>query len=346
MTTRRIHTYDGHLSPVHRLLLCLLCLSLFISDAYAQFSPVVGFPGTTAIAGDSSAFIAWADGCTIYRGLRCIAVPDSGYATDGDSGSAIGPAGQNGIVSLGDSGIAILTFTHPIADGPGFDFAVFENGFDVGPQSAGLAFLELAFVEVSSDGIRYVRFPCEDNVEDTSQYGNASAMDGSKLNNLAGKYIYDYGTPFDLSELIDSPGLDVNNINYVKVIDVIGDIDPTWATRDTRGAIINDPYPTNFASSGFDLDAVGVIHQSTTGIKQVDNTVVQVYPNPVTDVLQIRTGQSAISHVQITDISGKKLIDQSFSGQSEVWMSQFPTGTYTIKIINQQSVFSKLIVKE
>ena len=30
---------------------------------------------------------------------------------------------------VGDGGSAILTFDTPIANGPGFDFAVFENGF-------------------------------------------------------------------------------------------------------------------------------------------------------------------------------------------------------------------------
>ena len=54
--------------------------------------------------------------------------------------------------------------------------------------------------------------------------------------------------------------LDVNNIRYVKVTDVVGDIDPTYATHDSLGNIINDPWPTPFTSSGFDLDAVGVIN--------------------------------------------------------------------------------------
>jgi hypothetical protein len=156
-------------------------------------------------------------------------------------------------VSLGDGGSATLTFASPIMNGPGFDFAIFENGFDVGAPGSGLAFLELAFVEVSTDGVRYVRFQSSDNVQDTLQFSNASGMDGSKLNNLAGKYIYDYGTPFDLDELKDSIGLDVNNINYVRVVDVVGSINAIYATHDSRGYIINDPYPTNFPSSGFDL---------------------------------------------------------------------------------------------
>jgi hypothetical protein len=347
MTIRSIHKFCGLVFPFRRLLLYIFCLLLFASDSYAQFAPVVGFPGTTAIPGDSSAFVAWASGCTVYRGLRCIEVPDSGYATDGDSSSALGPAGQNGTVSLGDSGIAILTFPSPIVNGPGFDFAVFENGFDVGPPADGLAFLELGFVEVSSDGVRYVRFPCIDNVQDSSQISNAIPMDGSRLNNLAGKYVWDYGTPFDLNELIDSPGLDVNNILFVKVIDVIGSINTAIGTHDSRGYIVNDPYPTNFASSGFDLDAVGVINQKgVAGIDHVATTNVEVYPNPITDVLQIRTYQSGPSIVQITDMNGRLIISKAFNCGTELWLDCLPTGVYNAKITNQLSAFSKLIVKQ
>ena len=44
------------------------------------------------------------------------------------------------------------------------------------------------------------------------------------------------------------------------VVDVVGSIDPAYATYDSQGHAINDPWPTAFASSGFDFDAVGVLH--------------------------------------------------------------------------------------
>jgi hypothetical protein len=69
-----------------------------------------------------------------------------------------------------------------------------------------------------------------------------------------------YGTPFDLNDFKDTPDFPTT-INYVKIIDVIGSIDHRWGTKDSYGKLINDPWPTNFASSGFDLDAVGVINQ-------------------------------------------------------------------------------------
>ena len=343
MTIRSIHRSNGKGWPFRRIL-WLVFLSVCVSNAKAQFAPVVGFPGTTAIHWDSSAFVSWATGCTIQRGLRCAAVPDSGYASVGDSTSAIGPSTQHGVVSLGDGGIATLTFAKPIVNGTGFDFAVFENGFFVG--SPVLAFLELAFVEVSSDGLRYVRFPATSNVQDTVQ--NASnAIDGSYLNNLAGKYVYGYGTPFDLDELRDSAGLDINNITHVRVIDVVGSINPQYGSYDSHGRIINDPYPTNFASSGFDLDAVGVINQkNAAGINQVDNGVVNVYPNPFNDFIQVQTDQAGSCELELTDISGRIIVKEDFEQNQTLHLSELPKGIYTIKVTTAQSAFSKLIVKE
>ena len=344
MTTCSIHRYCGLLSRTLSLYLCVLCLSLITLSANAQFAPVVGYAGTTAISSDSSVIVGWATGCTIHRGHRDIAVPDSGYATVGDSTSAIGPAKQNGVVSLGDGGVATLTFASPIVNGIGFDFAVFENGFNAGPP--GFAFLELAFVEVSSDGIHFVRFPVTDNVQDSTQMA-MGYMDGSLLNNLAGKYIFGYGTPFDLDELKDSSGVDVNNITHVRVIDVVGSIDPAYGSRDSRGRMINDPYPTNFGSSGFDLDAVGVINQKgAAGIGETGTISTQVFPNPFHTTLNIKSAPSGVSQLVITDISGRIIAEQSFSASLSLHLDQLPAGMYNIRITDNESVFSKLIVKE
>ena len=80
-----------------------------------------------------------------------------------------------------------------------------------------------------------------------------------EINNLAGKYESNYGTPFDLEELSKIPEIDVTKITHVRIIDVIGTLSNNYATRDSKGRKINDQYPTQFPSGGFDLDAVGVI---------------------------------------------------------------------------------------
>ena len=174
----------------------------------------------------------------------------------------------NGIVSLGDGGQAILKFENPIINGPGWDFAVFENSFSD-------TFLELGFVEVSSNGNDFFRFESTSLTQDTIQIDAFGSVIPEKINNLAGKYRANYGTPFELEELSLEQGLDINNITHIKIIDVIGSIDPNIGTYDFQNNLINDPFPTPFPSSGFDLDAVGVIHEQPLEISNIQNNFIK-----------------------------------------------------------------------
>ena len=318
----------------------LFTLLLFITTvAKAQFPGPPGFTGTTALYKDSSAFINWATTCVVTRGYQDIASPSGGYASVGNDTNGTKKANVNPVVSLGDGGIAILTFQLPITNGPGFDFAVFENAFND-------AFLELAFVEVSSDGINYFRFLATSNTQTLTQIGPFdNTCDGTKLNNLAGKYRASYGTPFDLQELASQIGLNINAITHVKIIDVVGDINMPYATYDKNNNPINDPYPTAFASGGFDLDAVGVINQLTVGIKEnqpLENSIT-IYPNPVTDVMFVYSSDIDIKEMYLTDINGK-LISQS--NQSKLILTHVEAGFYLLKISGSKGeTMTKKIIK-
>ncbi len=224
---------------------------------HGRFCGPVGTEGCDAIKADSSAFVAWATGITVVRGPQNIANPNGPVATTGADSNALGMPTLNNtsdVVCLGDGGMATLTFARPITNGDGPDFAVFENSF-------GDTFLELAFVEVSSDGSRFVRFPATSLTPTETQTGPYASTDATMINNLAGKYRIGYGTPFDLEELRDSTGIDIDSIVYVRVIDVVGSVNPQYATYDAFGHMVNDPWPTPFAAGGFDLSGVGVIHE-------------------------------------------------------------------------------------
>jgi len=237
-----------------------LLLALLPAMAFGgSFAPAAGLPGSTAIAGDSALFVGWASSVeSLTRGPQDIANPGGALATVGLAASALGPAdatsaNPNTVVSLGDGGQITLGFAQPITDGPGFDFAVFENGF-------GDQFLELGLVEVSSNGVDFLRFAAVSQTPTAAQVGSFSALDPTNLDNLAGKYRAGFGTPFDLAQLAGvSPLVDVTSIRYVRIIDVVGTIGAAGKV-DSLGNKINDPYPTAFASSGFDLDAVGALH--------------------------------------------------------------------------------------
>ncbi len=244
-----------------RYLLSLLPLLAFMSlSAQGPFPPAAGQTGSNAIAKDSSIIKSWATGVDVVRGYVQISdtsvyAAGSNRATFGKPSNALQTAEGNSvnIVSLGDGGMATLTFDRLIVDGPGADFAVFENSF-------GDTFLEVAFVEVSSDGIHFSRFPAISLTDSDTQIGPWDEIDPTNLHNLAGKYRQGFGTPFDLSEIPYDPLVDVNAIRFVRIIDVVGSIDAAFATYDSEGNIVNDPYPTPFDTGGFDLDGVAVIN--------------------------------------------------------------------------------------
>lgn len=224
-----------------------------------QFDPAAGQPGSLAIAADNPSIAGWATGFNnLVRGPLDIASPGGGNASFGSGAEALGTANgtdSSRVVSLGDGGRITLSFDRAIRNGPGADFAVFENSFSD-------TFLELAFVEVSSNGTDFFRFASKSETQSTTQIGGFGNLDPTDVSNLAGKYRAGFGTPFDLQELAGmSPSLDVNNISAVRLIDVVGSITDGLATFDSLGRKINDPYSTPFASGGFDLDAVGVINQ-------------------------------------------------------------------------------------
>jgi len=227
------------------------------------FAGSVGQGNTTALHMSDNAIVSWADG---YENIQYGGFLLPRWKTPAE---ALGPAEGNAldIVCLGRGGQITLTFAQGISDGSGFDFAVFENAFND-------YFLELGWVEVSSDGTNFVRFP---NYSYTAQ--NPDTFFARDIYGLASKYRQGYGSPFDLAELqwasdaiaagthsftntyVEAftnhfPAVDLSNVKYVRIIDVVGD----GSARDSEGFTIYDPYPTS-GSAGFDLDAIAVLNQ-------------------------------------------------------------------------------------
>ena len=318
----------------------VLSLSVISLNVNAQpYPPVVGQPGSTAIYKDSSAFVNWVTSCKVVRGLQDVSTPTLGLANGGDSSMVIGIAGTNGVVSLGDGGSAICTFQYPIKNGIGNDFAVFENSFDD-------TFLELAFVEVSSDGINFVRFPSHSLTDTTLQTNTFGTTDATKINNLAGKYRGSYGTPFNLQELAGNTNLNINAITHVKIIDVVGSVNKQYAKRDSYNNMINDPWPTPFPNGGFDLDAIGVIHQNTSvGLKENDlDENLLLYPNPINkgETILLSTSKD-ILFVSVYDFSGQKILTTK---ENFISTSELTEGIYFIEINSvKNSVTKKLLIK-
>lgn len=316
--------------------------TLLAGFAYAQFPPQATLPGSDAISADDTRIIAWANGCEVQRGWLDIADKSLGQPELGEASAAIGPYDLS-LLSLGDSGVAILTFEHAIRNGEGPDFVVFENGF-ANPLNPAEAYLELAFVEVSSDGENFVRFPAICRTQDTIQVDNFTYTEASQLHNLAGKYIAGYGTPFDLEELADSSGIDLNNITHVRIVDVIGTLDSTYASFDSEGRIINEAYTTAYPSGGFDLNAIGVIYNNAPiGIKPLWAENFQFYPNPVQELLYLKAGDHHVYTYYLLDITGRIMQQGEMKGHATLDIHSLNTGLYLLRICsNGQSITYKV----
>ena len=166
--------------------------------------------------------------------------------------------GTTHVRSLGNGGSITLAFDDLIVNGPGADFAVFENGFNYGD----LTFAELAFVEVATTTNAWARFPV--TYYPGTPVGPYEGLDAAQVDGVAGKHALEYGTPFDLDWLrhhtnVLSGAVDLNRIAYIRLIDIVGD----GSVHDQFGRPIYDPYQASAAmTDGFDLRAIGVVHHA------------------------------------------------------------------------------------
>ena len=275
----------------------------------------------------------------IFRGWAAEVVsyqPAPGLAAQWtDPNLALGPATGSiaDVVSLGDlgqqqidqsvtPGQVTLRFDEPIRQDGGYDFVVFENGFAASANwdegsVAGQMFAELAYVEVSSNGEDFVRFPSVSLTAERVDFllGTIETRD---IYNLAGKHPNAYGTctgtPFDLSDIADYPSVvsglvDINDITYVRIVDIPGSGDfydqavmhvnpstsPDWVFYANNHPIF-DAWNTSLApinpSGGFDLEAIGVLEeQEYSADINLDGIVDESDLELLESALQSRFGQ-------------------------------------------------------
>lgn len=240
-------------------------------------------------------YFGWADSVVLYDpsdvlgpyGINGIGRPPNYFADFGDPAKTLGEVTGNvlDIVSLGDMdtseitahladsvthplGTLTLQLASPIENLTGADFTTFENGFvnqyntSLG-SVAGQITAELGYVEVSSDGINFLRFPSHYLNSAPTGTQDQLTQDASNIYNLTGKHSNAYGeswgTPFDLEDLATDPlvvngTVDLNNILYVRIVDIPGD----GTFTDASGNPIYDAWVT-WGSGGLDFEALGVI---------------------------------------------------------------------------------------
>ncbi len=252
-----------------------------IDSAIAGF---VGSDGLGVVSPNNTVnpiFAGWATGFTNYRPapgvLEQWQTPERtlGEVTGAfDDIASLGELTAEQIAAGVSPGEITLTFANSIRNGTGADFAVFENGF--GFASDGSLFGELAYVEVSTDGSNFARFPSISLTP--NPLDPIGRLDATNIYNLAGKHVNNgivvsddefipnsWGTPFDLENLVNDPSvvageIDLNQINFIRIVDIPGN----GSFFDSEDRPIYDPWQTPIpGSGGFDLEAIGAINANT-----------------------------------------------------------------------------------
>ena len=263
------------------------------------------------------------------------------------------------ILALGHGSSITLTFDRPIPNGPGWDFAVFNNAFlsadpDLADRGGGTNYVfynsgtnrvpvargynfvwcKPAFVDVSSDAIDWARFPVtylntdvlfQASVPDSPEHW--LSQDVTMIDGLAGKAVLQYGTPFSLSALTNDPkvvdGLvDLNNIRYIRLTDVIGD----GSTTDQHGNPIYSPY-----YDGTQLPAlVAAPDSSTDGFCLRGVAILEL---PVPTISGVRMAQSNF----LIDVSGL-VSGQTYAVQTSTDLIADPWTNETSFVAGQSSM--------
>jgi len=231
------------------------------------------------------------------------------------------------ILSIGIGGEIIVGFKDFfIVDGDGIDFVIFENAF-FNPINEGI-FAEPAVVSVSLDGINYTEFP----------------FDSATLVGLAGitptigsvepaKYPACGGDGFDISTI----GMD--KVKFIKIKDKS---DLIYTLNED-----NKFYNPKVLISGFDLDAVaGLNLESITSVQDIssDSIHTMIY-NQNSETIEIINPDNKNLTIQLINLEGKLIETKLIFDSQQINISNLVAGTYLIRIIDGQKVYSRKIIK-
>lgn len=287
-------------------------------NLFAQYPSVIGQEGNIAVSSTSSTINFWVNNPIQLKstiGWMNIADTTLGKANYGENSDVLGEA-DGSVLSLGDGGSVIIQLQETFGNVDGYDFAIFENSFSDD-------FLELAFVEVSSNGTDFYRFPAISLTDTVEQIGPFDVSETERINNLAGKYPVFYGTPFNLDDLPNINSLNKQAISHLKIIDVVGSLNTDFCSYDSQGNKINDPWPTAFESSGFDLDAIAILHPNTIQIEENLEAEFSFEDNILTFVKKQ-------PHFKILDFSGR--IIKNSRNRKEINLNSFKSGIYIVQL--------------
>ena len=167
----------------------------------------------------------------------------------------------------------------------------------------------------------------------------------SEIVNFAGTLIFGAGNNNQNKELWKSDGTETGTV-------LLQDINPS---TEQYG---NGSNPNNFFSSGDVLyfganDGVSgnepwMLEQSALSLEEEtlnQFAKVSVYPNPTSDILNIKVDNQQIKSIKIFNVLGKQVMYSSIKNNT-IDTSHLPKGIYVLQVKTDVSTFSRKIIKQ
>jgi len=148
------------------------------------------------------------------------------------------------------------------------------------------------------------------------------------------------GTEFDPTETIDNCGIasvenDFNNLESLEGAEfALGTTTVTWTIIDNEG---------NSSECSYDV----VVSQPSTGMNDLSNLGIKIYPNPVNGLLNISCENENIVRISVLDITGKTMVNKTnISKNEQIDMSGFNSGIYFVQIDTGKKIYTSKVVKK
>ncbi|HRW62292.1 MAG TPA: GLUG motif-containing protein [Bacteroidales bacterium] len=147
------------------------------------------------------------------------------------------------------------------------------------------------------------------------------------------------GSEFDPVSITDNCDIDsfYNDINNLATLEgaefAIGTTPVTWTIVDING---------NTSQCSFNV----TISRSTTGINNLDEIRVSIYPNPVNSILSISCQKENIHRITVTDITGQVIFEKEVVNQIEgIDFSNYNAGIYFIGLYTDKDIITSKVIK-
>jgi hypothetical protein len=121
----------------------------------------------------------------------------------------------------------------------------------------------------------------------------------------------------------------------------------TFTVTFTADSLPDGIYFASLTKNGQNHPLKLIKDQSAAGLpdKQIDKSIIQVFPNPTVDLLTISTDKKIIGF-ELYDLHGRQLLQSKNGQQNTIDMKNFDNGLYLLHLKTNEMTYIKRIIKK